>query len=191
LASNGSGVTRLSNIAQPGVTSDVILRFQLLTAVGSIDSSSDTLRVTIDAGSNDIVNLPSCDHPNDPACPAARNIRTILKTLNDALARDPGNETVQIMEYYNWEIGTPRKSTNRARLLGSDLKIDCSGTGLALGLNDLIHCTALEQGAVPVEVLPAFDAAGAAFLDIDHLHPNDAGYLAIAKAFGGAVERAP
>jgi hypothetical protein len=37
----------------------------------------------------------------------------------------------------------------------------------------------------------AFDAAGAAFLDLDHLHPDDAGYLAIAKAFGGAVERAP
>lgn len=37
----------------------------------------------------------------------------------------------------------------------------------------------------------AFDAAGATFLDIDHLHPNDAGHLAIARAFGGAVERAP
>lgn len=191
LASNGSGVTRLSNIAQPGVTSDQIRRFQLPSAVASIDRPSDTLRVTIDVGSNDILHLSSCDHPNDPACPVAGNVRTILKTLNDALARDPGNETVQVMEYYNWEIGTPRESANRARLLGSDLKIDCSGTGLALGLNDLIHCIALEQSAVPVDVLPAFDAGGAALLDVDHLHPNDAGYLAIAKAFGGAVERTP
>jgi hypothetical protein len=184
-------VARLSNIAQPGVTSDQIRRSQLPSAVASIDSPSDTLRVTIDVGSNDILNLSSCDHPNDPACPVAGNVRTILKTLNDALARDPGNETVQIMEYYNWEIGTPRESANRARLLGTDLKIDCSGTGLALGLNDLIHCIALEEGAVPVDVLPAFDVAGGAFMDVDHLHSNDAGYLAIAKVFGGAVERAP
>jgi lysophospholipase L1-like esterase len=191
LASNGSGVARLSNLARPGVTTDEIRRGQLLSAIALIDSPSDTLRVTIDGGSNDILNLSSCDHPSDPACPVAGNLRTILRTLNEALARDPGDETIQILEYYNWEIGTPKESANRERLLGSDLKVDCSGTGLALGLNDLIHCIALEQSAVPVEVLPAFDAGGAAFLDVDHLHPDDAGYLAIAKAFGGAVERAP
>jgi lysophospholipase L1-like esterase len=191
LASNGSGVARLWNLARPGVTSAEIVRDQLPSAVTFIDLPSDTLRVTIDAGSNDILNLSSCDHPSDPACPFAGNLRTILRTLNDALARDPGDETVQVMEYYNWEIGTPKEGSNRVRLLGNDLKIDCSGTGLALGLNDLIHCIALEENATPVDVLPAFDAAGAAFLDTDHLHPNDAGHLAIAKAFGGAVERKP
>jgi lysophospholipase L1-like esterase len=191
LGSNGSGVTRLSNIAQPGVTSDEIRQLQLPRAVALIDQPSDTARVTIDAGSNDILILSSCDHPSDPACPVAANIRTILKTLSEALARDLGDETIQIMEYYNWEIGTPREGANRVRLLGNDLKIDCSATGRSLGLNDLIHCIALEQGAVPVDVLPVFDAGGVAFLDVDHLHPNDAGYLAIAKAFGGAVERAP
>lgn len=191
LSSNSSGVTRLSNIAQPGVTSDQIRRGQLSTAVALIDRPSDTLRVTIDVGSNDVVNLSTCDHPSDPACPVAGNVRTILRTLSEALARDAGDETVQIMEYYNWEIGTPREHAQRVRLLGDDLKVDCSGTGLALGLNDLIHCIALGEKAVPVDVLPAFDAAGPPFLDIDHLHPSDAGYLAIAKEFGGAVERAP
>jgi lysophospholipase L1-like esterase len=191
LSSNASGVTRLSNIAEPGVTSDEVRRLQLSRAVALIDQPSDTLRVTIDVGSNDILNVPSCDHPSDSACPVSGNIVMILKRLNEALARDLGDETIQIMEYYNWEFGTPRESANRVRLLGSDLKIDCSATGRALGLNDLIHCIALEQGAVPVDVLPAFDAGGVAFLDVDHLHPNDAGYLAIAKAFGGAVERAP
>lgn len=191
LASSGSGVMRLWNLARPGATSDVLQRFDLPRAVALIGLPSDTLRVTIDIGSNDILALPGCDRPNDPACPVAGNLRAILKTLNGALARDPGNEPVQIMEYYNWEIGTPNQSANSARLLGADLRIDCSGTGLALGLNDLIHCIALEENAVPVDVLAAFDAAGAAFLSPDHLHPNDAGYLAIAKAFGGAVERAP
>jgi lysophospholipase L1-like esterase len=191
LSSNGSGVTRLSNVAQPGVTSDQIRRGQLATVAALIDQESDAVRVTIDAGSNDILTLSSCDHPSDPACPFAANLRTILQTLNEALARDPGDETIQIMEYYNWEIGTSKEGANRVRLLGDDLKVDCSGTGSAIGLNDLIHCIALEAKAVPVDVLPAFDAAGAGFLDIDHLHPNDAGYLGIAKAFGGAVERGP
>ena len=97
------------------------------------------------------------------------------------------------MEYFNVQIGTPDESAYRLRLLGDDLKIDCSGTGRALGLNDLIHCIALEQNAIPVDVLPAFDAAapaGLAYIGPDHIHPNDAGYLAIAKAFGGAVENA-
>jgi lysophospholipase L1-like esterase len=116
-------------------------------------------------------------------------VRAILKALNEALARDAGDETIQILEYYNWEIGTPRERANRVRLLGDDLKVDCSGTGPALGLNDLIHCIALEEKALPVDVLPVFDAAGTAFLDADHLHPNDAGYLAIAKAFEGASGR--
>ena len=191
LSSNGSGVTSLLNLARSGVTSGEIRGLQLSRAVDAIDLPSYTLRVTIDAGSNDMLTLPSCDHPSDPACPVAANLRTILKTINEALARDPGNETVQIMEYYNWDVGTPREGANRVRLLGSDLKVDCSGTGSALGLNDLIHCIALEENAVPVDVLAAFEGAGAAFVSPDQLHPNDAGHLAIAKAFGGAVERTP
>jgi lysophospholipase L1-like esterase len=191
LSSSGSGVTRLLNLARSGVTSDEIRSLQLSRAIASIDEPSDTLRVTIDVGSNDILILPRCDQPNDPACPVAGNLRAVLKGLNEALARDPGNETVQVMEYFNWDVGTPREGANRVRLLGSDLKVDCSGTGSALGLNDLIHCIALEENAVPVDVLPAFDGAGAAFVSPDQLHPNDAGHLAIAKAFGGAVERAP
>jgi len=188
LSSNGSGVKRLTNLARSGVLSDEIASLQVPRAVTLIDAPSDTLRVTIDAGSNDILNLSGCDRPDSSTCPVAQNLRTILKTLNGALARDPGDETIQVMEYYNWDVGTPRESANRVRLLGDDLKVDCSATGLAVGLNDLLHCIALEQKAVPVDVLPAFDAAGVAFLTSDHLHPNDAGYLAIAKAFGGAVE---
>jgi lysophospholipase L1-like esterase len=188
LSSNGTGVTMLTNLATPGITSAGVVRSELPGAVAAIDDpASDTLRVTIDVGSNDIITLGACDHPNDPGCPFAGNLKVILGTLNAALARDPGDETVQILEYYNWKIGTPEEIANRIRLLGDDLKIDCSGTGRALGLNDIIHCTALSYGMVPIDVLPAFDVAGTAFLDADHLHPNDAGHLAIAKAFGGAA----
>ena len=186
LASNGSGVTRLENLARAGDTTTDLRTRQVPAAVSLIDGSSDTLRVTIGIGRNDF-----CASANDPQCPVGDNLRAIFTTLNEALARDPGDETIQIAEWYNSDIGTEQESATRTYLLGSDLKIDCSGTGSALGFNDLIHCIALEKNALPVDLLPVFDAAGVSFLADDHFHPNDAGHLAIARAFGGAVERAP
>ncbi len=188
LESNGSGVTDLANEAQSGNTSTHMRTIQLPPAVSWInDASSDTKAVTIDIGSNDLNFDPNCLTANATGCPLAGNLRTSLAALNTALANDPGDETVQVMEYYNREIGTPLESERREQLLGSDGKVDCSGTGAALGLNDLIHCISIEQGAKPVDVLPIFDAAGPAFIAADHSHPNDAGHLAIAKAFGGAA----
>jgi len=182
LASNGSGVTELRNLALSGASSTYIRSSQLPRAVASINESSDTLRVTVDIGRND-----GCENANDPGCPLQDNLRAILRTLNEALDRDPGGETIQIMEFFNSDIATPRESETRRYLLGSDLKIDCSGIGSALGLNDLIHCAALEMRVLPVDLLPAFDAAGPSFLADDHRHPNDAGHRAIARAFGGAA----
>jgi lysophospholipase L1-like esterase len=192
LASNGSGVTKLTDVAREMATTQELRRLDVARAVANINLPSDTLRLTIDIGRNDIKYNPACDYATDPGCPVADNLRSALKTLNTALAGDPGSETIQIMQYFNVQIGTPDETAYRLRLLGTDLKIDCSGTGRALGLNDLIHCIALEENALPVDVLPIFDAAnaaGIAFIGPDHIHPNDAGYLAIAKAFGGAVEQ--
>lgn len=183
LRANGSGVTSLVNLALAGAPSSALLKLELPRAVTLIDAPNDTLRVTITIGRND--QGPGCDGANDATCPTAGNLRTLLRTLNAALARDPGDETIQIMEYYNYEIQTPGEGAARAWLLGDDLKIDCSGIGRALGLNDLIHCIALQENALPVDVLPLFDAGGLAFLDADHRHPNDAGNHAIARAFGG------
>lgn len=185
LQSNGSGVTDLLNRSRAGATSTDLRNRQLAPAVDAINASSDTKAVTITLGLNDI--RVDCLTANAPTCPFAGNLRAILADLNTALATDPGDETVQLMEYYNPDIGTPSESAKRQLLLGSDGKVDCSGTGDALGLNDLIHCISIEQGAKPIDVLPIFDAVGEAFIAADHLHPNDAGHLAIAKAFGGAA----
>jgi hypothetical protein len=173
----------VDNLARPGQTSSGLRNVSLPIAVATIDGPTDTLRVTITIGLND-----RCDNPND-RCAVPDNLRAILTALNEALARDPGEEAIQIMEYYNPGIGTSQESATRRRLLGSDLKVDCSASGSAIGLNDLIHCIAFENNAAPIDVLPAFDAGGESFLAADHLHPSDAGHLAIARAFGGAVER--
>jgi lysophospholipase L1-like esterase len=180
-----AGVTRVYNFGEPGHTTTDMRRLRLPRALSTIDGPDDTRWVTITIGSNDI-----CTGASEPGCPIADNLRSILTALDQSLERDPGDETVQILEYHNADVGTSQESVTRAYLLGSDLKVDCSASGSALGLNDLIHCIALEHGAVPVEVLPAFDAAGASFLAADHRHPNDAGQRAIAQAFAGAAAAA-
>jgi lysophospholipase L1-like esterase len=176
LAAN-AGVTLVQNLAQPGHTTGDMRGFRLPRALSAIDGPDDTRWVTITIGVNDV-----CTGANEPGCPIADNLRAIFTALDEALGRDPGDEAVQIMEYYDADVGTSQESVTRAYLLGSDLKVDCSASGSAVGLNDLIHCIALENDAVPVEVLPAFDAAGASFLAADHRHPNDAGHRAIAAA---------
>jgi lysophospholipase L1-like esterase len=187
LQSNGSGVTDLLNLGRPGATS-TDLRNQLPATVGAINESSDTKAVTISIGLNDIlVTTDDCPTVNAPSCPFAGNLRAILAALNTALANDPGDETLQLLEYYNPNMGRPTANATRQLLLGGDGKADCSRNAAAPGLNDLIHCISVDRGAKTVDVLPIFDAAGETFLASDHLHPNDAGHLAIAKAFGGAA----
>ncbi|MDX6410133.1 MAG: GDSL-like Lipase/Acylhydrolase family [Gaiellaceae bacterium] len=187
LQSNGSGVTDLLNLSLAGATAADLKDTKLGPAVAAIDASSDTNAITVDIGLNDILRDPNCPTANASTCRFADSLRAILTALNTALASDPGGATVQVMEMFNPDIGTPNASATRQRLLGSDGKIDCSSTGATLGLNDLIHCISIEQGARPIDLLPIFDAAAEAFLSSDHLHPNDAGHLAIAKAFGGAA----
>jgi lysophospholipase L1-like esterase len=187
LQSNGSGVTEVLNLSRAGATAADLKSEKLEPAVAAINTSSDTKAITIDIGLNDITRDPNCPTANASTCPFAESLRAILEALNAALATDPGGAMVQTIEYYNPAIGTPNASATRQLLLGSDGKIDCSGTGTALGLNDLIRCISTEQRAKPIDLLPIFDAAGEAFLSSDHLHPNDAGHLAIAKAFGGAA----
>ncbi len=191
LQSNGSGVTKVLNTGRPGVVSKDLIAAQLPRALEEINSSTPVKAVTIVIGANESPFEEPCADTSSAACPYAANLRTILGNLNAALAsRDPGVK-IQVMEYYNAGVGTSRENDKRVWLLGSDLKIDCTGRGAALGLNDVIHCVALEEGAVPVDVLPVFDAAGKAYIAADGLHPNDAGHLAIAKTFGGAVELIP
>jgi lysophospholipase L1-like esterase len=188
LQSNGSGVTALLNLGKPGAGSKFLIDSQLPVALAVINSSTAVKAVTIGIGINDIPFAEPCADTSSAACPYAAKLRLILEKLSAALgSHDPGVR-IQVMEYFNMAVGTPGESEMRVLLLGSDLKIDCAGKGEALGLNDLIQCVAVEEGAVTVDLLPVFAVGGAAYIAADGTHPNDAGHLAIAKAFGGAAE---
>jgi lysophospholipase L1-like esterase len=188
LQSIGSGVTDVLNTSIPGYGTKQLIDQQLPRALAVINSSKSVTAVTINIGINDVPLDKPCPDTSSAACSWAADLRLILTSLSTALAsRDP-DVKIQVMQYFNAAVGTSSESAVRVELLGSDLKVDCAGTGAALGLNDLIHCVALQEGAVPIDVMPAFDAAGISYIASDGVHPNDAGHLAIAKAFGGAVE---
>jgi hypothetical protein len=140
--------------------------------------------VTLDIGGNDGLTGQCLAGFNRESCPFGANYRAILERLAEALASDPGRESFQVMAYYNPLAGTgsPLASTYDAGLLGSDLRLACSGSGDELGLNDLIACLGEDAGAELVDTYETFRAAGAAFI-LDGVHPTDVGQKAIACLF--------
>jgi len=156
---------------------------QLDRAVAAIDGPSDTRVVTLDIGGNDAFTGQCSSGWTADACPFRANYTAIVQRLASALANDPGAEKFQVMEYYNPESGTgsPAESGYDGGLLGDDLRIDCSGSGSSLGLNDLIACIGLDSGAGPVDTYPTFKAGGRRLLS--GIHPTQTGYQYIACLF--------
>ncbi len=159
--------------------------------------------MTLDIGGNDVLNTlfgdPACADRTSLACRAAlaatltafaANYATILGTLNAALALDPGMEQVYVMTYYNLWGGTgdPLEAFADLLLLGTDLRIDCAANATdptKSGLNDLIACIGMANGAIVADVYGAFDDRALVLTHVAEgdIHPTDAGYAAIASAF--------
>lgn len=195
------------NLGVGGETTSSFIDGQLNSAVAAIlDPTTDVKVVTISIGGNDLLNLlnePTDDcviDPNSATCQAevaaalsgvAADYRTLMGTLMWALNQDPGTERVFVLTLYNPFGGTGsvyEAPVDRA-LLGADLTVDCAAAGsnpLDAGLDDIIACTSAAFGA---EVVDGYAAIGDNALTLTHIgdpgfniHPNDAGYAAIAKA---------
>jgi lysophospholipase L1-like esterase len=195
------------NLGVQGETTASFLGTQVAQAVGAIlDPVTDTRVVTLSIGGNDVGSL--LNDPGD-ACvvnpfsaecqgavatalsTVAQNYPTIIGTLQWALAQDEGDdEPIYVLTVFNpfGGTGTPYEGPIDIALQGADLAVDC--TNLAnpanAGLNDIIACTSLALGAIPVD---GYGAIGDNALTLTHIgegdfntHPNDAGYAAIAKA---------
>ena len=96
------GVGERANLSVPGETSGSMLAGgQMDRAISRIGQSSDTRVVTLSIGGNDGRSGQCPTGFADPPCPFKDNYTAILARLRDALAGDPGSETVQALEYYN------------------------------------------------------------------------------------------
>ena len=174
------------NLSRGGETSGSMRspRGQLHQAVEAIGRPSDVAVLTLDIGGNDGLSGQCLAGFNRDSCPFEANFGAILEGLAEALRNDPGRETFKVMAYYNPLPGTasPLAATYEAGLLGNDLQIECSETGDALGLNDLITRMGRRAGAGPVDTYATFKAAGPRFI-LDGIHPNAEGHAAIACLF--------
>ena len=158
------GLDQLVNLSSPGATTTTAREpgGQLARAIGAIHEPSDTAVVTVELGEGDLRSEPCWDGMTLGACPFGPNFTAIVDELAAALAADPGSENFQVMEYYNpaSRSGTLNEGLYATDLLGSDLRVDCAGSGNALGLNDLIACIAQTRGAVAIDTYPTFDFGG-------------------------------
>ena len=173
-------VQRLSNRAVNGAAAATVLADQLPSALTDIADHSDTKLVTLTVGANDARDTV-CRPAGAPGCSFAPNLRAIIERFQAALTEDPGDEQIQIMDRYNFDVGTSLELFRAVDRLGTDDRASCGDTGW----NDVIYCVALEKGAIFVDTYAPMLTGGRAFL-ADGVHPNDAGHAALAQAFDQA-----
>jgi virginiamycin B lyase len=189
------GANVLINEGESGATSTSLRNGgQLSRGLADINDPSDTRAATIEVGANDAFFGPCADHWDQPStCPFRANFRQILLELQSALRDDAGAERFTGMAYYNppnATIGGTRADRDR-NLLGTNLSIGCSDSGAQVGLNDVIFQEAGRLGIPVADTYPAFKQHPEYISSSDpwRLHPNDAGYAAIAQAFQNATVR--
>jgi lysophospholipase L1-like esterase len=193
----------------PAETTTLFLANQLGPALDLItDDTTDTRVVTISLGGDDLLDL--INEPSDPCVidilsstcqgliagaltTVGANMAQILGALHAALAADPGDEKVFVLTLYN-PFGGPGNPFAAYELpvdlalQGSDLTVDCVANRsdpTKIGLNDVLVCTALFFGDIPVQTYALFDDNGLTLTHIGegfNIHPNDEGYALIAKA---------
>jgi acyl-CoA thioesterase I len=195
------------NIAVGGETTASFVAGQLNSAVAAIlDPGTDVKVVTISIGGNDLLNLlneptDACVvDPSSITCQTllatalggvAANYPTLMGTLMWALTQDPGTERVFVLTLYNPFGGTGsvyEAPVSRA-LLGADFTVDCAAAQsnpLNAGLNDIVACASMALGAEVVDGYATIDDDALTLTHIGdpgfNIHPNDAGYAAIARA---------
>src|SRR5215210_4855609 len=154
---------QLSNLAVPGETSSSMRsNGQLGAALAAIGEASDTRALTLGIGGNDGGSGQCPAGYNAAPCQFKDNYTAIVRALRSALDDDPGDETFEVLQYYNPSAGTGSSEERlyEFALLGSDGKIDCSGSGYAVGLNDHIAYIGKAYGAVPIDAHPTCKAGG-------------------------------
>ncbi len=192
----------LLNVGHGGDTSTTLITHGHLAAAldelarnGDNQSTNDVLAVSIDIGGNDIFGLLFiCAGGLTPPCVAAVtatfgtfafNFDFILSELRAAAGPDT---PIVAMTYYNSLVNPGCPFSALAPL--ADVVLE-GGSGLPVGLNDLIRSIAATHDVLVADLVPGgvFPALlGPADIQPDCLHANDDGYEIIADEFKDAFK---
>ncbi len=178
------GVGSPFNFGVAAQTSTTLRGQQLTDALAKINDPSDTTLVTIDIGANDFY-VEHCQAGWDTGCPLRANLAATLDGLLNALANDPGKETLATMAYYNPYAGegTQAERDWDTNLFGANGVLNASDTGANVGVNDVILQESKKRGLPMANPYPYFEIAKQTWIANDHVHPNDDGHAAIAQTF--------
>ena len=185
----------LIDLSVGGATSSDLIDSQLGAAVNEIltrQSDSDPLNdveyVSITIGGNDVFRpvIAACSGGVGPVC-----VTTITEVFNEygtnlavilgILRNSAPNAEIAIMTYYN-----PIGSCELAALEPLADSVLEGGSGLPLGLNDIIRSVAGATGTTVAGTYGLLDAGDFVGGD-DCLHPDDSGHRKIARAFAEAM----
>ncbi len=178
------GVGTPFNFGVAAQTSTTLRGQQLTDALAKINDPSDTTLVTIDIGANDFY-VEHCQAGWDTGCPLRANLAATLDDLLNALANDPGKETLATMAYYNPYAGegTQEERDWDTNLFGANGVLNATDKGADVGVNDVILQESKKRGLPMANPYPYFEIAKQAWIANDRVHPNDDGHAAIAQTF--------
>jgi lysophospholipase L1-like esterase len=208
LVRDGVGEVELLNLGHSGDTSqDLFDHGHLDRAVREIearaadtDPANDVRLVTLEIGGNDLLRLyfslvvtgvcPDLqaslgkDECTGPLRTALSNFEPNLATALERLRAAAPELPVLLLTLYN-----PFEHLGPTGDLGVLSLEGMAGTAFEEGMNDLIRGQADAHGAVLVDIYAQFQGEAARLIAGDLIHPNDAGYAAMAEAVLAAWEQ--
>jgi lysophospholipase L1-like esterase len=168
----------------------------VLTAIGELGPRIEL--VTVGLGANEVLLVrreAACvQQPDGDACralvdvaagAAADALDTIIGAVGDALASHGSSARILVLAYYNPDLQPVAIET----IVGSDGGVACDPAERRPGLDDRIACVAEARDATVVNLHAAFLGRELELTRIGEgdVHPNAAGYQAIADAVVEAV----
>jgi lysophospholipase L1-like esterase len=175
-------------------TASLLEKGQLERAIDAIaDDDNRTRIVTLNIGTNELL-APEClEGAWMPRCTFKQNFTAIVDELQAALRAEPARSELLVMGLFTPfpDAGPIALRSVRYLLQGLDGRVDCAGRGSQIGMNDMIACIGARHGATFVDTYTPFRRGPRDLISPDGLHPSDAGYAVIARAFARAVADPP